>query len=170
MFELSHRQDEFRHISIMTKKEIKKFLNVPDNFRVLLQQGGATMQYTAIVKNLIGLKPKRSCMLMRTGMWSVQNVDEMRKHVPSDKITLVTDCVSEHDCTAVSDPSQWKIDKDASFFCMCTNETVNGIEFPFETFPFDKFPKDCPIICDMSSNIGTNVIPWDKIGMVYAGT
>ena len=57
VMELSHRQDEFRYISEMTKSEIRKFLKVPDNYRVLLQQGGATMQYTAIVKNLIGLKP-----------------------------------------------------------------------------------------------------------------
>jgi phosphoserine aminotransferase len=54
----------------MTKKEIRKFLKVPDNFRVLLQQGGATMQYTAIVKNLIGRKPKRIANLMLTGLWS----------------------------------------------------------------------------------------------------
>jgi phosphoserine aminotransferase len=68
--ELSHRQDEFRYISEMTKKEIRKLLQVPDNFRVLLQQGGATMQYTAMAKNLIGLKPARKAMIMRTGMWS----------------------------------------------------------------------------------------------------
>ena len=71
VMELSHRQDEFRHISNMTKTEIRKFLKVPDNFRVLLQQGGATMQYTAIVKNLIGLKPKRTANLMVTGLWSM---------------------------------------------------------------------------------------------------
>ena len=42
VLELSHRQDEFRYISQHTKNEIKKFLNVPDNFKILLQQGGAT--------------------------------------------------------------------------------------------------------------------------------
>ena len=127
------------------------------------------MQYTAIVKNLIGLKPKRSCMLMRTGLWSMQNANEMKKMVPNDKITIVTDSITEFDCKAVADPSKWKIDQDASFLCMCTNETVNGIEFSFDTFPFDKFPRDCAIVCDMSSNIGTCDIPWNKIGMVYAG-
>ena len=70
VMELGHRQDEYRYISQMTKKEIRKFLKVPDNFRILLQQGGATMQYTAIVKNLIGRKPKRIANLMLTGLWS----------------------------------------------------------------------------------------------------
>jgi len=77
--ELSHRQDEFRHISQSTKDEIRKFLQVPDNYRVLLQQGGATMQYTAIVKNLISLKPARKCNMLVTGLWSCQSYDEISK-------------------------------------------------------------------------------------------
>ena len=43
VLELSHKQDEFRFISEMTKKEIRRFLQVPDNYRIMLQQGGATM-------------------------------------------------------------------------------------------------------------------------------
>ena len=70
VLELNHRQDEFRYISQMTKKEIRKLLKVPDNFKVLLKQGGATMQYTAIVKNLIGRKPNRIANVMITGFWS----------------------------------------------------------------------------------------------------
>ena len=70
VMELTHRQDEFRYISNMTKQEIRKFLRVPDNFRILLQQGGATMQYTAIAKNLIGLKDKRVANLLLTGLWT----------------------------------------------------------------------------------------------------
>lgn len=104
---------------------------------------------------------------MRTGMWTNQNIDELKKHC--SKITIVTDAIGGHDCTAVSDYSTWKIDPEASFFGMCTNETVNGIEFNWDTFPFHIIPKDCPVVADMSSNIGTNVIPWDKLGVVYAG-
>jgi phosphoserine aminotransferase len=80
----------------MTKKEIRKFLQVPDNFRVLLQQGGATLQYTSIVKNLIGLKPARKAMLMKTGLWSSQNYDEIVKHA---KVVVVADNISDNDCT-----------------------------------------------------------------------
>jgi phosphoserine aminotransferase len=60
VMELSHRQDEFREISKMTKDECRKFLKIPNTHRILFQQGGATMQYTAIVKNLVG-KTKESC-------------------------------------------------------------------------------------------------------------
>ena len=166
VMELAHRQDEFRYISLMTKREIKKFLNVPDNFRVLLQQGGATMQYTAIVKNLINLKPHGKAMTMRTGMWSDQNLDELSRHC---KPVVVCDNVKENDCTAMVTSDKWTIDPEASFFCMCSNETVNGFEQNLDTFPWHLIPKDMPVCVDMSSNIGTCNVPWDKVGVVYMG-
>ena len=70
VMELSHRKPEFIHISDQTKLEIRRFLNVPDNYRIMLNQGGATMQYTGVVKNLIGLKPQRKAMYFTTGLWS----------------------------------------------------------------------------------------------------
>lgn len=90
--EISHRQDEFRYISYMTKLEIKKFLGIPDNFRILLNQGGATNQYTAVVKNLINLKPHKKGMIIKTGMWSNQNYNEMAKHaIPVIVADLIED-------------------------------------------------------------------------------
>jgi phosphoserine aminotransferase len=166
VMELAHRQDEFRYISIMTKREIRKFLKVPDNFVIMLQQGGATMQYTSIVKNLINLKPHGKGMTMRTGMWSNQNLDELSRHC---KPVVICDNVTDNDCTKMVDPSKWNIDPEASFTCICTNETVNGFEQSFERFPFHLFPKDMVFCCDMSSNIGTCNVPWEKLGVVYMG-
>ena len=166
VLELSHRQDEFRYISNTTKSEIRKFLQVPDNFRVLLQQGGATMQYTAVVKNLIGLKPARRANLLLTGMWSNQNYHEISKHCD---VSVVANLITENDCTRMVDASEWNIDPEASFFHFCCNETVNGIELDYDTFPWDKIPRDMPVIGDMSSNVGTKPIPWDKFAMVYMG-
>lgn len=124
------------------------------------------MQYTAIVKNLIGLKPARKAMLLKTGLWSGQNYSEITKFCD---VVTVADNIKDNDCTRMIPVSQWKIDPEASFFHFCVNETVNGFEFDFDTFPFHLIPKDIPIVCDMSSNIGTVDIPWEKVGMVYAG-
>lgn len=166
VMELGHRQDEFRRISTGTKDEVRKFLNVPDNFRVLLQQGGATMQYTAIVKNLAGLKPARRGNLLVTGMWSNQNLDEMSKHCD---VNVVANNITDNDCTKMVDPAQWNVDPEASFFYFCTNETVNGFQFNLETFPWHLIPEGMPVICDMSSDVGTVNIPWDKISMIFMG-
>lgn len=164
--ELPHRSDEFRYISNMTKDEIRKFLKVPKNYRILLQQGGATMQYTAIVKNLIGMKPKRVANLIVSGLWSEQNRDEMSKFC---NVNIVADNVKANDCTKMVDPSKWNIDPEGSFFYFCCNETVNGFEQNYDTFPWHLIPKGMPIIGDMSSNIGTKPIPWDKFDMVFMG-
>jgi phosphoserine aminotransferase len=123
----------------MTKNGARKFLKVPDNFRILLQQGGATMQYTAIVKNLAGRKPGRVANLLITGMWSNQNLNEMKKHC---NVNVVANNISDNDCTRMVPHDQWNIHPDASFFYFCSNETVNGFEFDFDTFPFHLIPDD----------------------------
>lgn len=64
------------------------------------------------------------------------------------------------------DPSTWSIDKDAAYFHYCDNETIHGVEF--NDFPFDKV-EGMTLISDMSSNIGTRPIDWEKYGVVYAG-
>jgi phosphoserine aminotransferase len=150
----------------MTKNEIRKFLNVPDNYRILLQQGGATMQYTACVKNLIGLKPKKIANLMVTGMWSNQNYAEMKKHC---NVNVVMNNWTDNECTKCVPQEQWNINPDASFFYFCTNETVHGFRFDLETFPWHLIPKDMPVVGDFSSNLGTEHVPWDKFGVVFAG-
>jgi phosphoserine aminotransferase len=82
---------------------------------------------------------------------------------------VVCDNITDNDCCFNVPPEKWVIDKEASFFYYCSNETVNGLELAFEDFPWEKIPSDCPVCIDMSSNIGTNHIPWDKVGVVFAG-
>ena len=132
VMELSHRQDEFRFISVMTKREIRKFLKVPDNFRILLQQGGATMQYTSIVKNLIGFKPNRTANILLTGLWSSQNYDEMIKF---GKVNVVANNITDNNCSKMVPHHLWNVDPEASFFYFCCNETVDGFEWDYNDFP-----------------------------------
>jgi len=69
----------------------------------------------------------------------------------------------------MSDPDTWHIDTEASYFHFCSNETVNGFEFTQENFPWHKIPEDVAVVADMSSNIGSRPINWEKIDVVYAG-
>lgn len=104
--------------------------------------------------------------MLVTGLWSMQGYDEISKFCD---INVVANNHLDNDCTKMVDPSQWKVDKDASFFYMCSNETVNGFEFDEKTFPWHLIPDDMPIIGDMSSNIGTKPVRWDKYAMVFMG-
>lgn len=110
------------------------------------------MQYTAIVKNLINLKPKRVANLLITGLWTGQNFDEISKHCT---VNIVANNIINNDCTRMVDIDKWNVDPEGSFFHFCSNETVNGFEFNENTFPWHLIPKDMPVIADMSSNIGT---------------
>jgi phosphoserine aminotransferase len=124
------------------------------------------MQYTAIVKNLIGLKPARKANMLVTGLWSMQGYDEISKFCD---VNVVANNHTANDCTKMVDPSDWKVDKDASFFYMCSNETVNGFEQDESKFPWHLIPDDMPVIGDMSSNVGTKPIRWDKYAMIFMG-
>ena len=127
------------------------------------------MQYTAVVKNLIGLKPQRKAMYFTTGLWSAQCITEARKFIaPGNLIEVVNNSQSVYTKNA-TDPSTWQIDPEASYMHICCNETVHGFEFDEQNFPWDKVPKDMVVVGDMSSNIGTRPINWDHFDVIYAG-
>lgn len=158
----------FIDISEGGKDELRKFLEVPETHTIMFNQGGATSIYTAVVKNLIGLRPAKKAMYLTTGLWSEQCVTEARKHIPAENLIEVSNTKGSN-YTKLTDPDTWNIDPSASYFHMCVNETVHGFEFTEENFPWSKIPKDVAIVGDMSSNIGTFKINWDRFDVVYAG-
>ena len=168
VMELSHRKPEFVEITDQCKSEIRKLLNVPESHTIMLNQGGATLQYTAVLKNLMGLKPQKKAMYLTTGLWSLQCITEARKHfAPGKCIEVATSAASGY--KKLPDTSKWNIDPEASYLHVCVNETVNGFEISEENFPWHLFPKDMVVVGDMSSNIATRTINWDRFGVVYAG-
>lgn len=168
VLEMGHRKPEYTNIYKMCQNELRKFLNIPDDYVIQINQGGATNQYTAVYKNLIGLKPHRKAMYLTTGMWSKQCITEVRKFIPLEKLIEVTN-TSDSNHSQMTDPSTWKIDPEASYLHVCSNETVHGFEITEENFPWYLFPKDMVIVGDMSSNIGTRKINWNRFSVVYAG-
>merc|ERR1719261_1490979 len=118
----------------------------------MIQHGGATMQFSAICKNLLGVKPVRKAMFFTTGSWSRKCIEEARKFIPADKLIEVTN-LSSSNYTQMTDPSTWNIDPEASFFHICMNETVHGLEIAEKPFPWHLIPKDMVVVGDLSSNM-----------------
>ena len=165
VMEMSHRSPEFVSISESAKNDLRKFLEIPDNFKVFFFQGGATMQYAAIVKNL--LKPGQKACYLTTGLWSEQCITEAKKML--EPIEVATGARSNF--TKIDSPDQWNIDKDSSYFHYCQNETVHGFQFQDSgeaAFPH-KLVEGMTVVCDMSSDIGSRKIEWDNFGVIYAG-
>lgn len=123
------------------------------------------MQYTAVIKNLIGLKPQRKAMYCTTGLWSLECITEAKKYGNIIEV-FNTD---KTNYSELPDPNTWNIDPEASYLHITCNETVNGFEITEDNFPWHKFPKDLVVVGDMSSNIATRPINWNRYSVVYAG-
>lgn len=159
VMEMSHRSKEFKSIIEKAENDLRKLLNIPDNFKVLFLQGGASLQFAAICMNL--LKDNKKTNYLVTGSWSKNAMKEGKKF---GEVTEVIEPLKEY--TGCPDFSEWKVDKDARYFHYCENETIYGVEF--NNFPFEEL-KDQLLVCDMSSNFCTRPIDFNKYGVIYAG-
>lgn len=155
VMEMSHRGKAF--ISILQKAEasFRTLLSMPDNYKVLFLQGGAIAENYMIPLNL--LNGKRADYAV-TGSWSKRSVKEASVSNAIDVVTHV------EPFTHVPAFADWALNKGAAYLHICTNETVNGVEF-------DGLPEagDVPIVADMSSHILSRPIDVSKYGVIYAG-
>jgi len=135
-------------------------MNVPDNYKVMFQQGGASLQFTAIPLNMLG--EKNDANYITTGSWSSAAIKEAKKYCKPTEVWPE----SQGKYSTVPEPSTWKLSEDAAFFHYCDNETIGGVEF--NDFPYEKF-EGKNIVCDMSSNFCSRPVDWSKYAMVYAG-
>jgi phosphoserine aminotransferase len=159
VMEMSHRCKEYTKIAEETEKDLRNFMNIPDNYEVLFLQGGASLQFGAIPMNL--MKDNKKANYLVTGGWSKNAFKDAQK---LGEITEVIKPLKEY--TGCPDFSEWNVDKDAEFFHFCENETVYGVEI--NNFPYEEL-KDQTLVCDMSSNFCTRPVDFNKYGVVYVG-
>ena len=160
VMEMSHRSKDF--VSIITKAEddLRKLLNIPENYKILFLQGGASLQFASVCMNL--LKDNKKCNYLITGSWSkAAYVDAKKLGEPHQ---VLNPPLKEY--TGCPDFSEWSVEKDATYFHFCENETIYGVEF--NNFPYEEL-KDQTLVVDMSSNFCTRPIEWTRYGVVYAG-
>lgn len=161
VMEMSHRGKEFTSILAKTEADLRTLLNVPDNYKVLFLQGGAIAENAIIPMNLLGTDLKTGTAdYLVTGAWSKRSVEDASAY---GKINVVASSENEK-FTHVPEYSSWKLNKDAAYLHICTNETINGVEF-------DGLPDtaNVPIVADMSSHILSRVIDVSQYGVIYGG-
>lgn len=155
VMEMSHRGKEF--VSILTKAEadLRTLLTIPDNYNVLFLQGGAVAENVMIPMNLCN---GRSADYVVTGSWSKRSVKEAKA------VGDINVVASSEPFTYVPEFSDWQLNEDAAYLHICTNETINGVEF-------DGLPNagKVPIVADMSSHILSRPIDVSQYGVIYAG-
>jgi phosphoserine aminotransferase len=155
VMEMSHRGEDFLSILAKAEADFRTLLTIPDNYKVLFLQGGAVAENVMIPLNLLNGK---SADYAVTGSWSKRSVKE------AQMVGAVDVVASSYPFTSVPDFAEWTLNKDAAYLHICTNETVNGVEF-------DALPDagNVPIVADMSSHILSKPIDVSKFGVIYAG-
>ena len=158
VMEMSHRGKEFMGIAAKAEADLRTLLAIPDDYSVLLLQGGAIAENAIIPMNLLGRKT--SADYVNTGEWSKKSIKEARKYC------AVRIAASSEDTNFTSVPAlgTWQLDRNAAYVHICTNETIGGIEYQWtpET-------GDVPLVADMSSHILSRVVNVSKYGVIYGG-
>ena len=167
VMEMSHRGREFTSILEKTEADFRTLLNIPSNYKVLFLQGGAIAENAMIPLNLLNGQDgiKRSADYAITGGWSKRSVDDARAFGVIDVVAST----EAEGYKNVPDFAQWKLNKDAAYLHICTNETMSGVEFAGDKDLVLPETNGVPIVADMSSHILSRKIDVSAYGVIYAG-
>ncbi len=158
VMEMSHRSPEYDEIIKDAEKLLRKIMNIPDNYKVLFLQGGASMQFAAVPLNLMNKNKKADYIL--SGQFSTKAYKEALKY--GDAIAVASSKDDNFSYVPQTDRSSFRADAD--YVHICFNNTIYGTKFPY-------IPDtgDIPLVADMSSCIISEPIDVSKFGLIYAG-
>ncbi|MBU0501131.1 MAG: 3-phosphoserine/phosphohydroxythreonine transaminase [Gammaproteobacteria bacterium] len=157
VMEMSHRGKEFMSIATQAEADLRELMAVPEGYKVLFLQGGASSQFAMIPMNLT--KEKRKADYLNTGSWSKKAIGEAKRYCEVNVAGGRTE--GKFDAPR---QDQLKLNADAAYLHYTPNETIEGIEFPYvpET-------NGVPLVADMSSTILSRPVDVAKFGLIYAG-
>lgn len=159
VMEMSHRSAEFMSILNGAKEALTQLLNIPENYKILFLQGGASAQFSAVPLNLLQRSSDLSADYIVTGTWSNKAVKEAEKY---GNVRIAHQKFDKY--TRVPTQGELQLNPNAAYVYYCDNETVHGVEFPY-------IPDtgDVPLVVDMSSNILSRPFDVSKFGIILAG-
>ncbi len=162
VMEMSHRGKEFISIAAQAEADLREILSIPAHFKVLFMQGGAIAENAIVPLNLASRGAHMDYVV--TGSWSLKSQKEARKY-GSVHIAASNEADGH---TTVPAPASWQLSRDAAYVHLCSNETINGVEF-HELPDLKALGCDAPLVIDCSSNIASRPIDWSRVGLAYGG-
>jgi phosphoserine aminotransferase len=162
VMEMSHRGPEFISIYQQAESDLRELLAVPDNYKILFMQGGGLGQNAIIPMNLVGRKAQPATVdFVQTGSWSTKSLKEAGRYANVN----VAASGEASGWTTVPPQDTWKLTKDAAYLHVCTNETIDGVEFNYAP----TVQGDTVLVADMSSHILSRTVDVSKYGVIFAG-
>ena len=158
VMEMSHRGKEFMSILAQAEADLRELMGIPEQYKVLFLQGGATQQFAQIPMNLLA---GRSADYIVTGSWSKKAVKEAQR-IGNVRVAATTE---DSGFTRLPTAEEIKLDPFAAYLHVCTNETIHGVEIPAQRIA----DTGVPLVADMSSHILSRPVNVEKFGLIYAG-
>jgi phosphoserine aminotransferase len=158
VMEMSHRSPEYQAIFDGAEALFREVMAIPDNYKVLFLQGGASAQFAMVPLNLFGIAPTAD--FVNTGTWSKKAISEAKRYGTARVVATSED--KKFSYIPKLDPATF--DPKAAYFHITTNNTIEGTRFR-------SLPEvgSVPLVADMSSNILGEVYDVAKFGIIYAG-
>ncbi|RWX50971.1 phosphoserine aminotransferase apoenzyme [Candidatus Electrothrix marina] len=157
LIEMSHRSKEFMAVADETEALVRELLEVPENYKVLFLQGGASSQFFMIPMNLLGAGKKAT--YLNTGTWTRKAIKEAKLFGDID----VAYSSEESSFNRVPEEDEYTVDRSSEYLYLCSNNTIYGTQFA-------QFPgKGSMLVCDMSSDIFSRSLDISRFGIIFAG-
>lgn len=157
VMEMSHRSKMFESIIGEAEADLRELLNIPDNYKVLFLQGGASQQFAMVPMNLF---KNRVGDYIITGMWAKKAYQEASLYGKANAVASSADKTFSY----IPDVSDLPISEDADYVYICENNTIYGTKY--KTLPNTKGK---PLVADLSSCFLSEPVDVSKYGMIFAG-
>ena len=157
VMEMSHRSKDFEDILHTTENTLRDIMAIPDNYKVLFVQGGASQQFAAVPMNLM---KNKTADYINTGVWTKKAIKEAKMY---GNVNVIASSEDET-FTYIPDLDDLKISDDADYVYICQNNTIYGTRYP-------KLPdtKGKVLVSDVSSMFVSEPLDVNKYGVIYAG-
>ena len=158
VMEMSHRSKVYQQIIDEAEADLRELVGIPENYKVLFLQGGATLQFGMIPMNLMTINKKAD--YIHTGVWTKKAMADAKLF---GEVRVIASS-EDKQFSYIPSMKNLKINRDADYVYMCDNNTIYGTKFK-------EYPDtgNIPLICDMSSCFLSEPIDVRKFGMIYAG-
>ena len=157
VMEMSHRSKVFQQIIDEAEADLRELMQIPDNYKVLFIQGGATLEFAMIPMNLM---KNGKAVYIETGAWSKKAIAEAKKYGE----VIVAASSKDKNFSYIPDCSDLDIPEDTDYVYICENETIHGVTWP-------KLPntKGHVLVSDQSSMFLSKPCNVSDYGLIYGG-
>ena len=158
VMEISHRSTHFEAILAKAEAGIRELLQVPANYKILFLQGGASLQFSMVPINF--LAADQTADYVNTGFWGRKALVEAKR---CGNVNVIYS-TAEGGYRSLPEQAELNFSPDARYVHYVANETIEGVEFKY-----DIDAGGIPVVCDMSSNILSKPIDFEKYALIYTG-